>query len=176
MVRLVKPEWECGLVALIHELDRERKFDKSETTDGQIVAALADCLDSLLPDDRLRVSDVLERVNRDRPEGKDLSPQYVGRRLKALGFQRGQRTGEGNTIVFERDLLTRLEEKYGFHEPTHTPEETSLTSQITPGEAASGGESGVSEVCEVLREAHPACSETYTDGEKTPEADDVEVI
>ncbi|MBM4050491.1 MAG: DUF3854 domain-containing protein, partial [Planctomycetes bacterium] len=126
MVRLVKREWESELLRLIRKLDSERKAEKRDTVDGEIVAALAECEGELMADGRLAVKAVTDNVNGARQEGqgKELTSQYIGKRLRALGFAGGQRTGEGKTILFDRDLLARLLDKYGIREDAHAPTET----------------------------------------------------
>lgn len=116
IVRLVRPEAEERLLALFADLDGERRREKAETVDGVVVAAVAACVDDLLPDGRLKVSVVVEKINEGRSEERRLSPQYVGKRLRALGFKKGTERSSGSTILHDLELLERLQVKYGLVE------------------------------------------------------------
>ena len=180
MIRLVKPKWEAELVALIHCLDRERKADRSETIDGQIVTALLECAEDLLLDDRLRVADVAEKLNEERPEGKKLPTAYVGRKLRALGFQKGAGTGEARTILYDSDLVGKLACKYGLSNgggiPSESPSVPSEPSEDSADRGSIGGLADGSYGSYGSAEGMGALPETYTHGEESLEDDDVEVF
>jgi len=177
IARLVRPEREGDLLALIRQLDCERRAEKAETIDGQIVSALLDCAGDVLPDGRLMVKRVLEKVNENRPDDRRLSPQFIGKRLRALGFDRGARMGEGNTIIYDADLVDRLVEKYGVRaEDACTVAETSQTSHSSHDAPENSIEEDCREECEVCEElttAHTPSARAHVPPEETSAAGDL---
>jgi DNA primase len=119
VVRMVRPEREGVVRELIGQLQRERLAEKAETLESEILHAL-DSIRDQVDGGTLPVKAVTEALNEGRSEKERVSPQLVGRRLRSLGFEKGQRTSAGTTIRWDEEKLVRAMEAYGLRETTHS--------------------------------------------------------
>jgi len=66
--------------------------------------------------------DITDSFNYGKADRERFTPQRIGRKLKALGFDRAK-TGTGAAaMVFDEKMLNRLMEAYGLKETSETPE------------------------------------------------------
>jgi len=57
-------------------------------------------------------SEVLNKLNEDRPEERKLTAQYLGKKLKAIGIKKRKINGRSELILNRNDFVT-LMEQYG---------------------------------------------------------------
>jgi hypothetical protein len=112
--RMVAPECYDELVKMLLETAQGKLEDKKDSIEGFIIAAL----NELSPKDatvpwELSTSAVLEEFNENRPEGFKKTPQWLGKKLKALGLQTCHDSGR-SIITLDRDQLDKLLVQYGF--------------------------------------------------------------
>ncbi|MDI6760880.1 MAG: hypothetical protein QMD05_08630 [Candidatus Brocadiaceae bacterium] len=127
VIRLIRgQEGDPSFLEFVAKLDRDRRLGKSDTLEAQVVRAVL-ALEGRVERGILPVKTITETINRTRPEGKELTPQRVGRRLDALGFDKG-RTGDGHrAIIWDGRKISLLQAKYGLQQTSDTSD-TSDTS------------------------------------------------
>jgi len=84
--RVVNREGFETLKKTLIEIAGSRLEDKKGTVEGQIISVLYELSPEGLPEWSIKTSEVLNRINDKRPETYKLSPQYLGKRLKAMGL------------------------------------------------------------------------------------------
>jgi hypothetical protein len=119
IARLVRPDREKAFLAFVADLRRERRQEKSETLEGELLRVL-DGLREKVREDLLPVRLVTQALNDGRPEREQVSDQKVGRRLRSLGFEKGPRSREGATIRWDEEKLARTMAAYGLQDSTHS--------------------------------------------------------
>lgn len=85
--KLVYPEGFVSLKEALLEVAGQRTEDKLASIEGQIILILYELSPEGLPEWTIKTSDLLSKLNENRPEGHKLTPQYLGRKLKAIGIQ-----------------------------------------------------------------------------------------
>jgi hypothetical protein len=103
-----------ALTDVLLEVAGQRSEEKKASMEGLIVASL----DSLSPDGdetywELATADVLKKFNESISEDWKKTPQWLGRRLKALGLETSTKTGH-SIIQMNRETLDKLLFQYGF--------------------------------------------------------------
>ena len=69
------------------EVAGQRIEDKKASIEGQIVIILLELSPKGIPEWTINTSKLLSRLNMDRPDEHQLTSQYLGRKLKAIGLQ-----------------------------------------------------------------------------------------
>jgi len=119
MMRLVSPEEEQTFQELTTLLWLERLEDKSQSREARLITALDQSSNG---NDSVAISEVTKAYNEGMESRQQISPDSVGRRLRALGFK-GDRTGSGaRVIVVDRQMLSTLKMRWGLEFPTEPPE------------------------------------------------------
>jgi len=126
VVRRVRPDREDAFLAFAADLERERIQEKADTLESEILRVL-DGVRERVEEGLLPVRLVTQALNEERPEKDRVSDQKVGKRLRSLGFEKGQRTAEGATIKWDDEKLVRAMEAYGLRDSTHSAHSTSST-------------------------------------------------
>jgi hypothetical protein len=85
--KMVYPDGLDRLKEALLEVAGQRIEDKKASIEGQIVSILYEFSPEGIPEWTLKTSEVLKRLNDSRPEGRKLTSQYLGRKLKAVGLQ-----------------------------------------------------------------------------------------
>jgi hypothetical protein len=130
--RLVSPEGMGQLIPALFEVAVRRTGDKRMTTEAEILAELKEMAPREIPEWTVETKDLLDKLNERRDEPYRLTPQGIGKRLKAMGIltriQRGY-----SRIYLNRQDLELLCEEYGIQQPSvgHTPHEI-LPNSTTP--------------------------------------------
>lgn len=91
--KLVYPEGFNELVNALLEVAGQRIEDKKESIEGQIISVLYELSPKGLTEWRIKTSDLLSKLNDDRPDNYKLSSQYLGRKLRSLGLHTKRSTG-----------------------------------------------------------------------------------
>jgi hypothetical protein len=112
--KIVAPECYDELIDMLLEVAGQKLEDKKDSLEGFVVAAL----NELSPKDlavpwELSTAAILDQFNADRPEGFKKMPQWIGKKLKALGLQTSHASGR-SIVTLDRDQLNRLLVQYGF--------------------------------------------------------------
>ena len=112
--RVVAPERYDELVSMLVETAHGKLEEKKDSIEGFVVSAL----NKLSPQGatvpwELSTAAVLEAFNEDRPEKFLKTPQWLGKKLKALGLQTSHDSGR-SIISLDRDQLNNLLLQYGF--------------------------------------------------------------
>jgi hypothetical protein len=141
--RLVYPEGLAELQEVLKGIADQRIEDKKESIEGQIVETLYE----LSPETEnifewtIKTQEVLDSLNKNRPEAYKLSPQYLGKKLNAMGIRTRKVQGYSEVILKKAnyDLLCV---QYGVTEKNDTPppEKTLLNSTIPKNQ-------GISTIC-----------------------------
>ena len=120
--KLVYPEGFNTLKAALFEIAGQRIEDKKANIEGQIISALY----SLSPEIEnifewtVKTQEVLGTLNMNRPDTYKLSPQYLGKKLSAMGIKK--RTVHGySEIVLKRTEFNALLMQYGVIEINNVP-------------------------------------------------------
>ena len=104
---------------IVDFLETQRKREKSETPEAQILKALiasyGNVRNNVLP-----VKDVCEKLNEGRPIQFHTSPQKVGRKAGAMGFHKSRTEENCSAIIWDQGLLILLCNKYGVQNPFET--------------------------------------------------------
>lgn len=144
VIRLVRPDREGALIDLVHLLEGERRLEKTETIEAQILQA-AVLLRDRVENGILPVKFIVENLNLDKPDRQKLSPQLVGRRLTALGIKKAKTVGGASAVIWDQRQLEQIASKYGLIE-------TSVTPETSERPALESRDTDVSEDTEVLFE------------------------
>jgi len=100
------------IVEALVEKARERVEEKRETLEGLIVRALVEISPNPPEAWEIRVDDILTKVNEALPEQYRKTPQWLGRRLKALSIP-GRIIGGYSKVPMNRSTLITLADQYG---------------------------------------------------------------
>ena len=93
----------------------QRIADKKESIEGQIISILYGLSPKGLTEWRIKTSELLDPLNEDRPDNHKLTPQYIGRKLKAMGLQ--TKVAHGFSQIFlDGQGFDLLLEQYGICE------------------------------------------------------------
>jgi hypothetical protein len=84
--KMVCPHMFEGLKDALFEIADQRLEDKKESIEGQIVTILDELSPEGIPEWTIKTSDLLNRLNETRPEKHKLSPQYLGKKIRAMGI------------------------------------------------------------------------------------------
>lgn len=120
--KLVYPEGFNNLKDALFEVAGQRIEDKKASIEGQIVSALYDLspeIESVF-EWTVKTQEVLDLLNKNRPEAYKLSPQYLGKRLSAMGIKTRKVHGYSEVILKKADFTTLLIQ-YGIIEINDTP-------------------------------------------------------
>jgi hypothetical protein len=150
MVRLARPEAEGMLLRFIQEQDAERRLEKSETPDAQLIRAICEATPEA-KNGRLPIRTICNYLNRNKDAPSRRDERWVGRRLSALGFHK-VRSGENGSraILFDSAQIRHLASDYGV---------LSVTSETSVG----GHRDPTSSAVEVLKRRlkHQKTSRTF---------------
>lgn len=141
--KLVCPDKLEILENAILEIAGQRVEDRRETIEGQIVSIIHELSPEGLTEWRIVVQEILDKLNEKRPEGHKLTSQYLGRRIKALGFK--TRRVHGRTeVLLSKPILQTFLFQYGLDENSSTdpPGETLPNSTSLQNSMNSNGYSG----------------------------------
>ncbi len=123
IVYLVSDKRVDEFMFLVKRIEEGRMLDKSQGLEAQLIQ-IVEQLDRKVINGYLSIMAVTELYNRDKSERQKITPQRIGRKLKALGFD-GGRTGEGSAaICYDRYKIEQLMETYGLPLTSETPETT----------------------------------------------------
>jgi hypothetical protein len=113
--RLVYPEGVQFLEEVLINISAQKKEEKGAYIEGQIVNVLAELSpikDEGITEWNIMTSEVLSKLNEDRPEERKLTAQYLGKKLKAIGINKRKINGRSELILNRNDFVTLLEQ-YG---------------------------------------------------------------
>jgi hypothetical protein len=96
----VIPEREDKFMELIVRLEEEQMMEKVGTLEARIIAALID-LDPKVDKGTLTVKEITDLVNEGVEEKYRHSPDRIGKRLSALGFQKTKVEGRFRAIIYD---------------------------------------------------------------------------
>lgn len=94
----------------------------------------------------IKTSDIVKKINEDRPDDKHLSPQWVGRKLKSMSIRHRTICGRSEIQLTAKEYTTLLDQ-YGFTRresanPTETLQEKNKPNQDDMGAVGSSRVSG----------------------------------
>ncbi len=136
IVRLACLEREAEFLAFVGLLQRHRLQEKAETLESELLRIL-DGLRDEVQAGLLPVRLVTEALNEGRSEKDRITDQRVGKRLRGLGFEKGTRSAEGATVLWDEEKLARAMEAYGLCETTHSTYSAGADTSPDPGNAES---------------------------------------
>jgi hypothetical protein len=121
VIRLVRPDKEATFLELVARLKRERLFEKSSGLDAEILRTIG-ALNGQVWHGLLAVKAIAENMNRERPDRMKITPQRIGRRLKALGFDTGRTANGSSALQYDVSKIERMRAAYGLEETSETSE------------------------------------------------------
>jgi len=139
--KLLYPEGLSPLARALLEVATQKTEDKKAGIEGQIVESIDELSSDkkTLPEWEILQSELLGLLNESRPEQHQLTPQYLGRKLKAIGINTRKVHGYAE-IQLKKSEFDTLLVQYGITEPLF-PSET-LPNATTLQENRSLVESG----------------------------------
>ena len=87
MCKVVCPQVFGDLKDALLEVAGQKIEDMKESIEGQIITILDELSPGGIPEWSIKTSDLLNKLNEPRPEKHKLAPQYLGRKLKAMGIK-----------------------------------------------------------------------------------------
>lgn len=112
--KLVYPQGFDELKSALLEVAGLRIEDKKESIEGQIVTTLYELSPKGLTEWKIKTSNLLERLNEERPDTHKLTSQYVGKKLKAMGIHTRHIHGLSEILLNRSDFDVLLEQ-YGIY-------------------------------------------------------------
>lgn len=113
VIKLVKPECEESLAALVVEFEKKRKEERMLSFEAELIASVG-ALRKSVRKGALSVEAVVDNLNRVRhSNASKLTPQKIGRSLKTLGFDRARLANGNSAILYNERLVQQLITKYG---------------------------------------------------------------
>ena len=104
---------------LVASIRDERTADKADSVEADVLRGVLDCKPRL-EQGMVRVGDIVDAVNATRPDHFKITPPRVGKRLSAMGFAKGK-VGKSRAVIWDDDLVQRLERSYGLSEEPSNP-------------------------------------------------------
>lgn len=135
--KLVCPEKLDTLINALLEISKQKTEDKKAGIEGQIISDLYELSpkEESVPEWTIWTSKLLDELNENRPEGHKLTPQYLGRKLKAIGITTRKVRGHSEILLNKVEFDTLLIQ-YGIINPPPSgetlPNATTLSSQNIP--------------------------------------------
>ncbi|MFC1799402.1 DNA primase [Candidatus Eisenbacteria bacterium] len=130
VILLVRPERESAFLDLVAKLGANRLADKSTGLEAQILSVMRS-IEEKVEKGLLPIKAITDTLNDGRPDNMQLTYHKVGWRLAAMGFEKG-RLGDGaRAVVWDMDLLGRMEEAYGLRKTSETSELSEIEVEIT---------------------------------------------
>lgn len=112
--KLVYPQGLDELKDALLEVAGHRIEDKKESIEGQILTTLYELSPKGLTEWKIKTSDLLEGLNKERPDTHKLTSQYVGKKLKAMGIHTRHIHGLSEILLNRSDFDVLLEQ-YGIY-------------------------------------------------------------
>lgn len=137
--KLICPEKLQNLKEALLEIAEQRIADRRTSIEWQIIVALRTFIPKEEAEWQVALSMVLSELNNNRPNEKQLTPQYLGRKIRSMGIKTRHIHGYSEILLNRIDfdiLLTQYGEKNIFSEhPVETlPNSTTLKSPVIPEE------------------------------------------
>jgi hypothetical protein len=132
--QMVYPLGVKSLETALSEIAVQRLEDKRSSIEGQIVSIIHDLSHDSKDDHEwvIKTQKILDGLNYDRSEGKKLTPQYLGKKLKAMGLHTRLVHGYSEVVLNRNDFDT-LFAQFGIMEsqtpPETLPNSTTLSNQ-----------------------------------------------
>ena len=116
----VCPEREKQFLNLVKIIEAQRLIEKADSLEAEIISVLRKVEDKVV-NGLLSVKDITDEFNRDRQERTKITYHKVGRRLSAMGFEKGRSQNGGSGILWDESLITHLFDRYGLNKTSVTP-------------------------------------------------------
>jgi len=129
MMRLVAPEGEKTFQEVTRLIWLERLEGKAQSKEARLIKALDEASSNA---DKVAISDVAKIYNEGSNTNRQLSPESLGRRLRAFGFKPERVAGGARAVIVDHHLLNELKTQWGLEFPaedTESPKELSQLSQ-----------------------------------------------
>lgn len=114
-----------GLLRVTHRIlqdailaiDRERNDSRKDTIEGRLVTIIKEITDEgdlhRFIEWSIKTNDILNNYNRNRPEDKQVSSQWIGKKLKSMSFHNRKINGYSEIKITQNEYETILKQ-YGF--------------------------------------------------------------
>jgi len=129
--KLVYPEGLETLKDALLEIAGQRLEDKKASIEGQIVSIIAELSPEGLHEWEIETQEILAKLNSERPEGRKLTSQWLGKKLTAMGLSKRKSHGVSVRTV-DSNTLEALKIQYGL-----TPKTNSPLSPLSPNQGIS---------------------------------------
>ncbi len=102
---------ESWFLNFVKHMEQQRKSIGSDSLEAQVVNAIKESL-STISHGHIVHEDIMVRLNQNRSERENISPQKLGRITASLGFKKYS-SGQQRGIYYDETLMIRLCERYG---------------------------------------------------------------
>lgn len=107
---------------LIRRIEKERLIEKGETFEAEVLGAVIKS-EQHVTNGTLSIKEITTMLNSGRLDNRyQITPQKVGRILKAMGIDKGKTGNGGSAIYWNQEKIERLKERYGLKETSDTSE------------------------------------------------------
>ena len=107
---MVYPNGLDSLVKVLREVAGQRRKDKADTIEGQIVSILQELSPDGLSAWEIKTGTALERLNEGRPDAHKITSQYLGKKLRAMGLRTRISNGHSLIMLSQTDFPTFIEQ------------------------------------------------------------------
>jgi hypothetical protein len=167
IVHIMAPQHFDRFRALIRGLEADRLSDRATTLEGRILEAMLG-LTGEIEAGKLGTAAITASINEGWPEKWQKSTESVGRKLKALGFNKGRLGSRARAIEYDAAKVNRLAERYGVRLPPAEPSQLSQPSLPDTNEPAEAGEPSLTVTEPSLPPRYESDSSDGSDGFSTP--------
>jgi len=121
VILLVRPEREAEFLDLVKLIEEQRKMDKYESVEAQLLSVIAG-LEKRVENGILSNKIITDVFNETRADHCKLTAHRIARKSQALGFQRATTRSGSSAIVWDEHKINRLMESYGVNQRSVSPE------------------------------------------------------
>jgi len=107
----VAPDFEDQFKLIVKELEQDREIEEEFTVEAEIVEAIVEHYNET-KEITFSNAEIIDRLNKDKRERDQFSPQFIGRRLVSLGFKKKKLIKGKRGFCFKLNFLEKLVIQY----------------------------------------------------------------
>lgn len=116
IIQLVKPASIPAFQRLVQELSRDKSNEKNSSLEAEVLSKIQ-LLENDVKYGKLAIKLITDRLNKDNLYHDNLTYQFIGRRLGAMGFKKVSIGNGCSAILWDEKLIKKLMNKYGVEKP-----------------------------------------------------------
>jgi putative DNA primase/helicase len=131
IIKLVKPSKEPDFMKLVQEIEYQRKMEKAESLEAQILLAISN-LKQKVERGVLPLQTITDELNQGKPEKFQFSAKRISGILKSLGITVSGKTGTGAAgMILNEVQLDRILSNYGLKEEATTSDTSEKSAKVS---------------------------------------------